>query len=158
MVTKERSCPVCGEGTITPTGEPGRMVEHHGVRLEIPEDVKIPECSHCGERFFDEATAKLVDTRLDNILEDRRHAVFVKALERVERLTTRGKLETLLDWSPGYISKMIARRKKVEHRTAVLFDLIAADPGRLSHVLEELEDDSIAASPTPKRPKLQMAK
>ncbi len=66
----------------------------------------------------------------------------MKALERVERLTTRGKLETLLDWSPGYISKMIARRKKVEHRTAVFFDLIAADPGRLSRVLEELEDDS----------------
>ena len=143
MVRKKRTCPVCGEGSITPTSDFGRVVEHHGVRLEIPEDVKIPTCGHCGERFFDEATAKQVDTRLDEILEDRRYAVFINALERVERLTTRGKLETILDWSPGYISKMMGRRKKVEHRTAVLFDLIAADPGRLSHFLDALENASV---------------
>jgi hypothetical protein len=139
MVAKNRTCPVCGEGKIAPVAEPGRIAEHHNVRLEIPADVEIPTCNNCGEQFFNEATARLVDARLDQVLEERLHAVFVAALEEIERLTTRGKLEKLLDWSPGYISKMITRRKKVEHRTAVLFELIAEDPGRLKRAIDAIE-------------------
>ena len=142
MVDTTRACPVCGEGAISPVGETGRLVVHHGVRLEIPEDVEIPTCDHCGERFYDSDTAARVDARLDEVLERRRFAVFRDALARIERLTTRSKLETILDWSPGYISKML-RRGKVEQRTAALLELVAVDPGRLAQFLEALEDSSL---------------
>lgn len=142
MVKKTRVCPACGEGTISARGEPGRFAMHHGVRLEIPADVELPTCDHCGERFFDDDTAARVDARLNEILDQRRYAVFRAALQRIERLTTRGKLETILDWSPGYISKML-RRGKVEQRTAALLELVAIDPGRLTQFLEALEDSSL---------------
>jgi YgiT-type zinc finger domain-containing protein len=66
---KEFACPMCGKGTVISIAKQGRMVTHRGICLEIPKDIKIPECDHCGERFFDEATVKQVDAKLDKILE-----------------------------------------------------------------------------------------
>ncbi len=102
---------------------------HHGVELEIPEDVEIPTCSHCGESFYDARTAKLVDDALDEELERRRRLVLERAVNSLERLTTRAKLEALLNLSPGYLSKMLSGKKKVSHRTAMLLDFIAQQPG-----------------------------
>lgn len=69
--TTVRKCPLYDcYGLINPTAEKGRLVTHHGTRLEIPEDVLIPTCSECGERFYNEETADRVDKRLDQLLDD----------------------------------------------------------------------------------------
>lgn len=144
--TTARACAVCSDGQVRPIAEKGRMAVHHGTRLEIPEDVSIPTCSACGERFYDEETSARVDKGLDHALDEIRFDVLKNALEMLERLTTRNKLEVMLDLSPGYLGKLLKRTKKVGHRTAMLLDFIAKQRGGLEHAASVFEREAASAS------------
>ncbi len=150
MAQHMKPCAICEEGAIENRAEPGRIVTHHGLRLEIPATVEIPTCNHCGERFYNDDIAKRVDAALDEELQARRLRVIRIALKELERLTTRSRIESLLDISPGYLSKIMNGKKPVTHRMAVLLDTLAQEPGKnLERTIRAFEDDETTGDEMP---------
>jgi hypothetical protein len=47
-------CPDCGEGIVQPLAKAGRT--RRGGQ-QIPADIKIPTCNHCGAEWMDDETA-----------------------------------------------------------------------------------------------------
>jgi len=145
MAQHLKPCTVCGEGAIESRAEPGRIVTHHGLRFEIPATVAIPTCNNCGERFYNDDVAKRVDMALDEELQARRLRVIRRAVTELERLTTRSRIERLLDISPGYLSKLMNGKKPATHRMAVLLDTLAQEPGKnLDRTIRVFEADETA--------------
>ena len=61
-------CVTC-TGIVQAIAIKGRKTIHHGMYLEIPEDIKIPTCNQCGETYYDEKLSQYVDKRLNKLIE-----------------------------------------------------------------------------------------
>ncbi|MEE8409787.1 MAG: hypothetical protein V3T05_09295 [Myxococcota bacterium] len=71
-------------------------------------------------------------------------------MKELERLTTRSRIESLLDISPGYLSKIMNGKKPVTHRMAVLLDTLAQEPGKnLERTIRAFEDDETTGDEMP---------
>jgi hypothetical protein len=72
-----RRCHNCGVGKIIPLAKAGRTEGYHGEIFEIPADLEIPTCDHCGEEWFDLTTAEKIDAALKPLYEEKHQAICV---------------------------------------------------------------------------------
>jgi hypothetical protein len=56
---------------VRPLAKPGRETRHAATTLELPSDVEIPTCDHCGAEWYDDTMAREVDKVLAAELERR---------------------------------------------------------------------------------------
>ena len=139
MATTERRCRECGVGMIRPATGKGRRAQYKNLELEVPEDLAIPTCDHCGARWFDRSSGASFDSAMEK--------AFVKALtERVRALIAQvaarapmRKVESLLGLSEGYLSKVKQGRSQASaHLVSTLGLLASTDVNRGLDSLEKL--------------------
>jgi hypothetical protein len=54
-------CETCGVGHFVADARPGRRVLYRrGLWIELPADLVVPTCNHCGEMLTDEDYARVV--------------------------------------------------------------------------------------------------
>jgi hypothetical protein len=55
------TCDTCGIGHFRPMTGPGRTALYRrGLRVDIPENVPMLTCDHCGQRLMDESIIHLI--------------------------------------------------------------------------------------------------
>ncbi len=135
---KKRRCRECGEGQIRPLAVPGRRTQHQNMAdLQVPADLEIPTCDHCGAQWFDAATAKRVDAVLEAVYrEELRHRVR-KAIAVISACVSQQRIESLLGLSQGYLSKLKAGDRDPSPELVSELALLARDPqARVQELLD----------------------
>lgn len=128
-------CVECGLGKVRPLARPGRTMRYRTMMLEIPADLLIPTCDHCGEEWIDESTSRLLDRALEGEYRVRLALVARQSLEILSSHTTLKELEQLLGLSHGYLSKVGSGQRNPSPELASHLALLATDPAaRLSEV------------------------
>jgi len=136
---KKRICPACNKGSIVDLKKPGRRTPYRNIPdLEIPAELAIPTCDHCGEEWVDAATS----ARLDDALKEAYQSVLPAKVENALRqLTEAGvtqqELERLLGLSVGYLSKLKSGKETSTQLIGMLM-MLAAEPSVRVDELREL--------------------
>jgi len=136
---KVRRCLECGEGRIRPVTKQGRTMPYRTMlALEIPTEVPIPTCDHCGSEWIDEQTAAALDEVLEQQYRTELQARLKLALQQIETYAqiSGRKLERLLGLSEGYLSHVDNERGNPSAQLVSALALVAEDP---KHRLSELE-------------------
>lgn len=145
-----RPCPSCERGTLTNRGGTGRRFPHRIFReLELPEDVELPTCDHCGKIIFNPKVAAAFDEGMSRAYQAQLSQIISEALSALTpSLITQQDLERSLGLSRGYISKLKAG-KESSSVIAGLLGLLSIDPQARLKELEELWAGRRPAHPTP---------
>jgi len=117
------ACPACGaDRSVHLAAKPGRFLPYHGLELEVPEDLEVPECESCGERFWGPKELDAVEVALDAAYraEMQRRAIELLAKLEAANISQR-RLERVLQLSQGYLSKI---RSKETPSVALLSELV----------------------------------
>lgn len=136
----KRTCKACNQGEILDRAVAGRQTRYRCVPdLEIPADVAIPTCTHCGTEYLDAAAAQ----RLDEGLKDAFQRVLSKkmdsSLEALRPHIAQRDLERLLGLSGGYLSKLKGGKETSAPLVAALM-LLSSEPAmRLVELREAWE-------------------
>ncbi len=143
----EFRCVECGEGKVRPLAKQGRQTRHKTMMLEVPADLEIPTCGHCGAEWFDDATARAVDEALEGIY---RHELRERVRAAIDTLTehvSQRKMERMLGLSHGYLSKLRNGSCDPSPELVGNLALLAHDPKRRIRELVEywgVSDDDAA--------------
>lgn len=103
---KNKRCPICEQGTVSPIATRERMPYRHVTALEPAWDVRVPTCNHCHERFIDAATARALDEALEAALQSLQTRLVDEAISRLGTAKTQRQWEKQLGLSPGYLSRL----------------------------------------------------
>jgi transcriptional regulator with XRE-family HTH domain len=124
-------CPTCNRGEIVMAKGPGRRMRYrHIPDLEIPEELELPTCSACGERWLDADATRRLECALESAY---RTALARKAEQAIEALrphVAQRELERLLGVSAGLLSKLKNGKETSGPMVAVLM-LLAEKPHRV---------------------------
>ena len=128
MSKAKRRCGKCGHREVSDHAAPGRLATYRHMRLEIPTGIKIPTCGNCGARWFDEATAAVLDNALEPIygqtlrerLESDLRVILGKGL-------TDARVEQSLGVSRGYLSRLRSGRRVPSRELVVAVAYMAKD-------------------------------
>lgn len=83
MNDKLFSCYECGSPVMMMAIQ-GRTIEYHpGYRVPIPADILLPTCTHCGEFYLDEESAKKLDPILKREFLKQQAGHYKKLIERL---------------------------------------------------------------------------
>lgn len=131
----KKLCGECGKREVEPLAIPGRRLPFRSFpSLEVPHDLAIPTCRHCGTEWIDPSFA----AKLDAALEGRAARVLTElaraAIESLSPTTTQRDLEATLGLSAGYLSKVKHGKETPSASLTGMLALLAARPTRLSEV------------------------
>src|SRR5580658_6528834 len=136
--TKARRCRECGIGKVRPLAKAGRAVRYKTFpQIEIPADIEIPTCDHCGTEWTNDSIGEQIDQALERIYRQALHDRAVRAIRLLTRHFTQHRLEDLLGLSPGYLSKVHAGDRDPSAELVAHLALLARDPERRVQELEE---------------------
>jgi hypothetical protein len=104
--------------------------------LELPADIGIPTCTHCGEQLIDGPTDEAISLGLRRAF---RVAVLEKAKRAIETLREtfghrQRTIERALGLSHGYLSKIVAGEREPSPTLTATLLLLANDAGRLEEL------------------------
>jgi hypothetical protein len=123
-----RICKACNKGEVVLLAVAGRRTRFRCIPdLEIPAEVAIPTCEHCGTEYIDAQVAQQIDAGLKEAFQQVLAQKMEAALETLVPYTPQRELERLLGLSGGYLSKLKAGKETSATLVATLM-LLAADP------------------------------
>jgi hypothetical protein len=96
--------------------------------LEIPAQIQIPTCDNCGAEWLDDATARTVDSALEEIYRSELTRIAQEAIERIAEIVPQRRVEELLGLSQGYLSKLRSGDRSPSPELVSHLALIARDP------------------------------
>lgn len=101
------TCPSCGEGKIIDEARPGRTMRYRQISaLELPDDLKIPTCSHCGEEWLDAETTTHIQAALEEAYRKELIDRSNRAIQKLRKAIPQRDLESLIGVSGGLLSKI----------------------------------------------------
>jgi len=104
-------CAECEVGTVRYAKGRGRVREYAwGVTLEVPEDVKIPQCDQCGETYVQPTDMAALDRRMRLVFTEwaaERLGAFVDILVLRHGVTQR-QIAAICDVTPSHLSHILA--------------------------------------------------
>ncbi len=131
------NCPECGRGEVRPNHDQDRRWSFRTIPdLELPVEVEIPTCAHCGEQWIDGDTDAALDAGLERAF---RATVLEKAKRAIDTLREtfghrQRTVERALGLSHGYLSKIIAKERDPSPTLVAALLLLANDAGRLEEL------------------------
>ncbi|MFY0572984.1 type II toxin-antitoxin system MqsA family antitoxin [Cystobacter fuscus] len=128
------TCPTCNRGEIVmSTGRGRHMRYRHIPDLELPEELALPTCSACGERWLDAESTRNVEAALEIAYREELTRKAEQAIEALRSHLPQRDLERLLGVSAGLLSKL-KNGKETSASMVALLMLLAEQP----HRVEEL--------------------
>ncbi len=128
MSDKVFRCAECGTGQVKKMAKPGRKERYRTMVLEVPGEIEIPTCDHCGAEYLDKNAAITIDHALDEIYRKKLRTRAQRAIRLVTEHIPQGKLEELLGLSHGYLSKLRSGEKDPSTELVAHLALLARDP------------------------------
>lgn len=121
-------CPFCN-GAVDLRRGPGRTRRFHAMAvLPVPLDLAIPACDTCQTEWLGSADAARIDAAMAAVY---RLELSARATVFVDRLQAAGlvaEVETVLDLTRGYLSRIRAGRKTPSATLVAELAMIAANP------------------------------
>lgn len=128
---KERRCRACGEGRVRLVARPGRKAMYKFLECEVPAELPIPTCDHCGSEWHNDQTAAHFDRVMEAVFRGDLLALAQRAIARIEDCAIRqSEVERVLGLSTGYLSKLKRGERSPEPALVSELVLVAADPAR----------------------------
>lgn len=127
---KKFTCPTCNKGEVQEVARAGRRMHFRTIPdLEIPAYVAIPTCSNeeCGEEWIDRATAARIDAEMEVAFKAASSSKLEEAITKLKKVIAQRDLESLLDLSGGYLSKL-KKGKEASPQLVSHLGLLAVDP------------------------------
>lgn len=136
-----KRCLACGEGLIVPAVGEGRRASYKNLTdLEVPADLVIPTCDHCGVEWMDDEVAQRVDTALEPLYRKRLSGMAIQALDALVGVVRQGELERKLGLAQGYLTKLKKGSRVPSPELALHLAAIALNPeSRLQEIDDFLE-------------------
>lgn len=133
-----KRCVACGEGRVVPVGGEGRRTGYKNLTdLEVPADLVIPTCNHCGVEWMDDEVAQRMDTALEPVYRKRLSQMAAQALEALAGVVRQGELERKLGLAQGYLTKLKRGNRVPSAELALHLAAIALNP---ESRLQEMDD------------------
>lgn len=124
-------CPTCNRGEIVMAKGPCRRMRYrHIPDLEIPEELELPTCSVCGERWLDAESTRQLELALESAYRTTLARKAEQAIEGLRPHVSQKELERLLGVSAGLLSKLKNGKETSGPMVAVLM-LLAEKPHRV---------------------------
>ncbi|WP_147443253.1 hypothetical protein [Corallococcus sp. AB011P] len=128
------TCPQCNIGDIVMRTAPGRRMRYrHIPNLELPSNLAIPTCDHCGEMWLDSATTKSIEAAMESAYRTELARKAETSIERLSSLIPQRDLERLLGLSSGWLSK-IKNGRDTSAPMAALLMILAEHPFLLDEI------------------------
>ena len=145
---KERRCRACGEGRVRLLAQPGRTTMYKFLECEVPAELEIPTCDHCGSEWHDDHSAMRFDQAMEAVFRADLLALAQRAIARIEGHAIRqSEVERVLGLSAGYLSKLKRGERSPEPALVSELMLVATDPAqRLAEVQEGWKTRLLPAS------------
>jgi hypothetical protein len=131
---QERRCRECGEGMVRLVAKPGRRTTYKFLELDVPADLAIPTCDHCGMEWHNDATAERFDEAMEQVFRRELTGIAQRALEHIDNAGVRqSEVERAIGLSPGYLSKIKRGERTPEPVLVAQLAIISMNPSaRLS--------------------------
>lgn len=133
-------CPECGGEVRLSTGT-GRTTHYHKMVLPLPDDMKLPTCNKCGERYVDSRTAKMVDEVAKPLYRAKLCAMAKAAIDQLTQSHKQYTVEKALCLSHGYLSHLRAGKRTPTAELVGHLTMLARHPAQV----QELESIWAAA-------------
>jgi len=132
-------CAKCGVGSVRVLAKPGRTMRYKNFpALEIPSQLKIPTCDHCGEMWFVAKTSRTVSKEMEQVFRGELRRRVARVIDLISKVITQGQLEALLGQSQGYLSKLKSGERTPSPELMIELALIARDPKKRIREIEEI--------------------
>jgi hypothetical protein len=100
-------------------------------KLQVPDDLVIPTCNHCGEQWISPADAKRIDAALEVVY---RQELLAKVRAVLPDPKDADRIERDLGLSRGYLSRLRTGRKIPSEPLVAILALIHQQPSVLKKV------------------------
>jgi hypothetical protein len=108
------------------------------MRVELPADLEIPTCDHCGEEWTNATDGERIDAAAEKAYSAALRAMVVEQIARLaDAQIEQQRVEHALGLSHGYLSNLKSGKKDPSPMLVSELVLLAKDPGGR---LQELED------------------
>jgi hypothetical protein len=128
-------CPACETGHLRLVRKRGRRMPLRQIPdLEIPADVPIPTCDHCGAEILGEKDLAVFGNAMKAVYAQALQTKTEAAIRAIARTTNQRELERLIGVSAGYISKLKNAQSEPSGPLAALLMLLADEPWAASRL------------------------
>jgi transcriptional regulator with XRE-family HTH domain len=128
-------CAECGKRAVEPLAVAGRHSPFRNFEaLEVPADLEIPTCTHCGAEWIDRKTAERIDAALEEEAAATLGRMAREAIEILGLTMNQRELEVQLGLSHGYLSKVKHGKEAPSSQLVAVLALLAVSPRRLDEV------------------------
>ena len=127
------TCPACNRGEIVMATGRGRYMRYRQIPdLELPEELALPTCLDCGERWLDAEATRNVQAALEAAYRAELTRKAERSIEALRSHLPQRDLEQLLGISAGLLSKLKSG-KETSPTMVALLSLLADQPHQLIH-------------------------
>lgn len=128
-------CPACEVGHLHPVRKASRRMPIRQIPdLEVPVDVPMPTCDHCGAEILGDGDLAALDAAMNGAYARALAAKSEEAIRELGRVIHQRELERLIGVSAGYVSKLKNAQSEPRGPITALLMLLADEPRLLDRL------------------------
>lgn len=150
-------CVSCRSGSVTLRRGLGRSFTYRrGFVLEIPEDIEVPTCEHCGAEYIDAALRDVIKARLKDTHDQSQHKHMSFLISVIQERTGASyrEIEKACGLTPTYLSHVLSGRREASEQLIALLEAYAVCPSEVGRRLgrvsaHDTKSVKLAIAPSP---------